>query len=262
MSYRFTNTDKWGDAWFANLKPIEKLLFMYLTDNCDIAGFIEINFRKWAAEIDTDRSIIEEAFKGLARGYIISSDGDCIFIRNYLKHQKNLPLNENNKMHQGIIARFNLYLHKFECQYVDDLINRGLQGACKGLSSPTGKGNGNGNGNGIGNCKEKEGDENFENDHHSKKTPEELLEKRRSDFYQSLVPYVGKYTKEMIKAFYEYWSEANKSKTRMRYEMQPVFELSKRLATWASKDNSYNRQLPQRDAITVVGNKDFDISKF
>ena len=43
MAYRFTDTNKWHDAWFSSLKPLEKLLFNYLCDNCDIAGFIEIN---------------------------------------------------------------------------------------------------------------------------------------------------------------------------------------------------------------------------
>ena len=64
-----------------------------------------------------------------------------------MKHQKNLPLNENNKAHQGILKRFDKYLYKFNIQSVDDFIERGLQGACKGLRSPSGNGNGNGNGN-------------------------------------------------------------------------------------------------------------------
>ena len=36
-------SDKW-DNW--NLKQIEMLLFMYLCDNCDIAGFAEINTKR------------------------------------------------------------------------------------------------------------------------------------------------------------------------------------------------------------------------
>jgi hypothetical protein len=148
MAYRYTNTDKWSDAWFSELRPIEKLLFNYLCDNCDIAGFIEVTPKKWAVDIGTDKNQIEGALKGLARGLIYSISGDCIYIRTFLKHQKNLPINVNNKAHLGIIYRFNTYLYKFG--FTD--YNNFIEGACKGLFSPTGNGNGNGNGNdkGIG----------------------------------------------------------------------------------------------------------------
>ena len=43
MSYRITNTDKWVDLWFSNLSVHAKLLFFYFVENCDNAGFIEVN---------------------------------------------------------------------------------------------------------------------------------------------------------------------------------------------------------------------------
>lgn len=59
------------------------------------------------------------------------------------------------------------------------------------------------------------------------------LENRRSKFYNSLVPYVGKYPKEMIRDFYDYWSETDRGvKPKMRFEKQTSWELSKRLARW------------------------------
>ncbi len=67
-----------------------------------------------------------------------------------------------------------------------------------------------------------------------------LLEERKEDFYKSLVPYVNKYGKEMVRAFFDYWSEFNKSRTRMRYELEQTWELPKRLATWASRDKQFN----------------------
>ena len=65
---------------------------------------------------------------------------------------------------------------------------------------------------------------------------------RKEDFYQSLVPFVGQYPREMIRDFFEYWSEMNKSETKMRYEQQPTWEVSKRLATWAKKENGYGKR--------------------
>ena len=60
--------------------------------------------------------------------------------------------------------------------------------------------------------------------------------KRRDEFYNSLVPYVERYGKEMIRAFFDYWSELNKSETKMRFETNKTWEVAKRLATWANKE--------------------------
>jgi len=138
MSYRFTDTDKWQDGWFVKLKSTEKLLFIYLCDNCDIAGFIEINIKKWVVDTGYNKQQVEGALKGLSRGLIYSKTGDCLFIINFLKHQKNLPINEKNQAHKGIIKRFNKYSHKFEINNIDDFI----EGAQKGLSRGYGIGNG------------------------------------------------------------------------------------------------------------------------
>jgi hypothetical protein len=115
---------------------------MYLCDNCDIAGFIEVNYEKWAFELSSSKDTIEGACKGLVRGLTYSNECDCIFVRNFLKHQKNLPLNENNKAHIGIIKRFNIYSCKFNIENIEEFI----EGASKGLQSPTGIGIGIGNG--------------------------------------------------------------------------------------------------------------------
>lgn len=145
MAYRYTNTDKWSDAWFTKLKPLEKLLFNYLCDNCDIAGFIELNEKRWTSDIGTDLKSTEGALKGLQRGLIYSATEDCIYLRTFLKHQKNLPLNpEKNMAHRGILKRFELYSFKFSIENIYEFI----EGACKGLQSPYGNGIGNGIGNG------------------------------------------------------------------------------------------------------------------
>jgi len=143
MAYRFTNTDKWNDAWFVSLHPNEKLLFNFLCDNCDIAGFIEIIPAIWAAQTGLKLSEINGALKGLSRGLIYSSDNSCLYLRTFLKHQKNLPLNENNKAHLGIIRRFEIYYQRFDIKDITDFI----QAPSKPLQRGTGIGNGIGNGN-------------------------------------------------------------------------------------------------------------------
>lgn len=150
MAYRFTNTEKWEDNWFSSLKQIEMLLFMYLCDNCDIAGFAEINYKRWAVDLNSNPDTIEAALKGLNRGIVYSIEHDAIYLRNFLKHQKNLPLNPNNKAHIGIMRRFDLYKHKFDIEDINLFIESPIVAPLKGLERGTGNGIGNGNGIGIG----------------------------------------------------------------------------------------------------------------
>lgn len=75
-----------------------------------------------------------------------------------------------------------------------------------------------------------------------KKTKEEIAtatEKRKEKFYQELVPYVATYGKDMIRKFYDYWSETNKSKTRMRCETEKTWDLNLRLQNWARRNKDF-----------------------
>ncbi len=66
------------------------------------------------------------------------------------------------------------------------------------------------------------------------------FEARKEEFYNSLVPYVSKYGREMVRNFFDYWSEPNKSHSKMRFELEKTWDVSRRLSTWASRDNSFN----------------------
>ena len=52
------------------------------------------------------------------------------------------------------------------------------------------------------------------------------MELRKEKFYQSLVPYVAKYGKDMVRAFYDYWTEKTYGGRKMRFEKQQAFEIS------------------------------------
>jgi predicted transcriptional regulator len=47
------------------------------------------------------------------------------------------------------------------------------------------------------------------------------------------------YPKSMLEGFYDYWSEPNKSKTKERWQLQPTFEIGRRLKTWAKREKSF-----------------------
>lgn len=62
------------------------------------------------------------------------------------------------------------------------------------------------------------------------------LKEREHEFGASLIPYVEKYSKETIRAFFNYWSEKSKIGAYMRFELEKTWETSKRLQTWASRE--------------------------
>lgn len=63
---------------------------------------------------------------------------------------------------------------------------------------------------------------------------------RKEAFYRSLIPFVGIYGKEMVREFFDYWSETNRTQTKMRFEQERTWELKRRLAYWAKRDNNFN----------------------
>ena len=73
---------------------------------------------------------------------------------------------------------------------------------------------------------------------------------RKEEFYTSLIPYVEMYGKDMVREFFDYWSEMNKSETKMRFEQQPTWEISKRLSTWAKREkiNGNRNNQNERDS--------------
>ena len=76
------------------------------------------------------------------------------------------------------------------------------------------------------------------------KTDEERLELRRLRFVDALQPFAARYGQETITQFAEYWTEPNRSNTRMRFELQRTWNTSLRLARWARNDNDFNTPNP------------------
>ena len=79
------------------------------------------------------------------------------------------------------------------------------------------------------------------------KAPRKTIEEREIEFRDSLVEYVDKYGKAMIRAFFEYWTEKQPKGKKMRFEMQKVFDIKKRLVTWSSKDWNSSTKITKAD---------------
>jgi hypothetical protein len=99
---RMTETAKWDDPWFRELKGVHKLIFLYVVDRCDNAGFWEVDESAMSFHTKLEQSHFEGAWKGLSRGFVIR-DG-WLWVKRFLLHQKNDSLNPDNAAHRQIIA--------------------------------------------------------------------------------------------------------------------------------------------------------------
>ena len=77
-----------------------------------------------------------------------------------------------------------------------------------------------------------------ENKKTPKKTGKKTLEERKLAFGNKLVPYMDKYGREMIREFFDYWTEINDGGKLMAFEKtkKKTFNISYRLSTWNKKE--------------------------
>lgn len=92
--------------------------------------------------------------------------------------------------------------------------------------------------------------------------PETMEEKRakcgmrKQKFKEELAAYMQSYPADMLRDFFDYWTEMNKSRTMMRFEQQKTWETRLRLATWARRDEARvkarKRGCTIREAVSAV----------
>ena len=64
----------------------------------------------------------------------------------------------------------------------------------------------------------------------------EILSVRKLKFSETLKPFLGKYSKDMLNDFYLYWTEHGERDKKMKFEKQKSFGISQRLAYWSKND--------------------------
>ena len=151
MTSRFTQTEKWDDKWFRQLSPNAKVLYWYIWDKCNIAGFWEIDLDGAAFHTKISTKSIGRVFEELARGFL--AKGNYVWVRKFLYHQRNLPLNPNNPAHKGILKIIDEFKSIFPTvldEIKNQLTKELKKEASKGLSSLTSKSKGKGKGKGKG----------------------------------------------------------------------------------------------------------------
>jgi hypothetical protein len=151
---RFTNPEKWLTPRFRKLSPNQKLLYEYICQNCDLAGFMILDADRihFDTGIETENIILD--LEELNKEEISIQD-ECVFVIDYIEAQKNVTkegtLNPLNNAHKNIIRKLKENYSKFEnCLRTQNNLapyEEHFRGSGKG--NTIGKGNDSSNGNGT-----------------------------------------------------------------------------------------------------------------
>lgn len=126
---RFSETTKWADPWFRAL-PIEaKCLWLWILDNCDCAGIIEIDMGLAEFQIGASKPL-QTCLQAL--GGRVEMHGSKLFVPKFIRYQYGEELNLANTAHRGVIRR--LELAKIPCPVM--IIEKENKATTKLLQSP------------------------------------------------------------------------------------------------------------------------------
>jgi hypothetical protein len=75
----------------------------------------------------------------------------------------------------------------------------------------------------------------------SLKAKQTAMLSRQKIFQEAVMAYADRYSADVLQAFLRHWTEPNKSRTKMKFEMQETWDLAKRLVTWETRDQQWNK---------------------
>ena len=125
MSSVFSAAEKWDEPWYGILSIQAKVLYDYLYDTADIAGFKPQNFPIWSAYTGLTESEIEKALDELKEVVII--ENGLAWLKDHLKFNRNVNINVQNnamaKIRKTYVANKN---HKSAFSYYSTLLDSTL----------------------------------------------------------------------------------------------------------------------------------------
>lgn len=80
------------------------------------------------------------------------------------------------------------------------------------------------------------------------------IEERKNDFKELISENRKDYGRDMLNAFYAYWTECDK-KGKMRFECERFFDVARRLSTWSRREIKDNKQSKPNYAPSNAPNK-------
>ena len=74
--------------------------------------------------------------------------------------------------------------------------------------------------------------------------PARSVEERKAEFWAKVEPFKDLYGEDMVRNFFDYWTEMNKSRTKMKFETEKTYEIPLRLSTWKRNERNFTRKRP------------------
>jgi hypothetical protein len=222
MAKRFIDTNYFDDPFILSLKKDEKMLYIYLWTQCDHAGIFEINERlgNFHLDIKDYKERVNNFYKQFPEKL---SQLDCthFILMNFCKRQYPGGVNTNVRQISGAISILNSWnIEIINNQTFTLRVNNSYE-QLKGVT------NSYVNVNGIGND--------------IKEVKNENLIDRQKSFESEVLTFESKYDFNILKAFYNYWSEPTLDKKKMKKELQKTWDTKRRLNTWFENDKSYKK---------------------
>lgn len=128
MSKRFTATEKWDDAWFRKLPPVQKCLWSYMTDKCDQAGVIDLDFE--AASFHIGAKVKEDDMASFAKQAQKMQNGKWLIL-GFIKFQYGAP-SATCKPHAKIFEA--LDKHGLTYEEIAERLSKGIPKPINGYS--------------------------------------------------------------------------------------------------------------------------------
>lgn len=72
-----------------------------------------------------------------------------------------------------------------------------------------------------------------------KEKKEKSIKQKEIEFKKTIEPFVETYGRDTCNEFFAYWTEPNKSKTKLRFEMERAWDISRRLKRWANNNKNF-----------------------
>jgi len=147
---RYVNPERWIIPRFRKLSPETKLLYIYILDNCDWAGFMPIDKESLSFHTGINEDKINSLLAELNREEIILSK-EWLFVVDFIEMQDNSRLSPNNNAHKNIINKLRdnsiYFKENRRFQIIVEPYQTLIRGTCKGKGKGNGISKGNGNGN-------------------------------------------------------------------------------------------------------------------
>src|SRR5690606_12977859 len=86
------------------------------------------------------------------------------------------------------------------------------------------------------------------------KVKKTILE-RKQEFYNSLIPFLETYSKEMLKEFFDYWTEHGERDKKFRKEKETSFDLDLRLRTWFKRSKEFKEKMLRQKKKKLIQEK-------